>query len=107
MCIAYKRTRSELASLAHSLYSLSLYCTCNAWTNSALSVSYFSAFINARRMLTEGFQLGDFVKRLSFLTYSLFLALHCQTSGHLQLSVLLPAFSESDDHYLKYMYINL
>ena len=36
-------------------------------------------------------------------SYSLFLVLHCHTDGHLQLSVLTPVFSESDDHCLKYI----
>ena len=51
----------------------------------------------------EGSQLGNFVKQFSFPSYSLFLVSYCQTGGHLQLSVLTSVFSESDDHYLKYI----
>ena len=46
----------------------------------------------------EGFQHGDFAKKLSSRSYSLFFVSHCQMDGLLQLSVLTPAFSESDDH---------
>ena len=35
--------------------------------------------------------MGD-TKKLSFPIYSLFLASHCQTCGHLQLSVLMPVY---------------
>ena len=52
---------------------------------------------------SEGLYNGDFAKKLSFPSYSWLLVLHCQTGGHLQLPVLRTAFSESDDHYLKYI----
>ena len=79
-------------------------CVCVCVCVSSASVYDVRANLPDRSLLnSEGLENGDIAKKLSFSSYSLFLVSHCQTGGQLQLSELMTAVSESDDHYLKYI----